>query len=63
MRLGCKSELLPVSWTRTLSRAGHPLELHRADIADGRVAPLDLTLGKHSTIGAAFVSIEATKSK
>ena len=33
-------ELLPVWWTRCLARGGDPLELHRAEIADGRVASL-----------------------
>jgi len=32
------SELLPVWWTVTLAHGGDPLELHRAAIADGRVA-------------------------
>ena len=32
-------ELLPVWWTPPLSRHGDPLEFHRADIANGRVAP------------------------
>ena len=32
-------ELLPVWWTPPLSRCGDPLEIHRADIANGRVAP------------------------
>jgi hypothetical protein len=32
-------ELLPVWWTPSLSRRGDPLEFHRADIANGRVAP------------------------
>ena len=34
------SELLAVWWTRCLARGGDPLELHRAEIADGRVASL-----------------------
>ena len=34
------SELLPVSWTPPLSHRGDPLEFHRADIANGRVAPV-----------------------
>ena len=33
-------ELLPVWWTRSSARGGDPLELHRAEIADGRVASL-----------------------
>ena len=33
-------ELLPVWWTRCLARGGNPLELHRAEIPDGRVASL-----------------------
>jgi len=33
------SELLPVSRTPGLSRCGDPLEFHRAEIANGRVAP------------------------
>ena len=32
-----KGELLPVWWTHSLARVGHPLELHGAEIADGRV--------------------------
>ena len=33
-----RPELLPVWWTRCLARGGDPLKLHRAEIADGRVA-------------------------
>ena len=32
-------ELLPGWWTPPLSHRGDPLEFHRADIANGRVAP------------------------
>jgi len=32
--------VLPVWWTCCLARDGDPLELHRAEIADGRVASL-----------------------
>jgi hypothetical protein len=33
-------ELLLVWWTLSLARGGDPLELYRADVADGRVASL-----------------------
>ena len=39
-RLKRLCELLPVWWTRSSARGGDPLELHRAEIADGRVASL-----------------------
>ena len=51
-------ELLPVWWTRCLARGGDPLELHRADVADGRVASLrvveELDVVEH--VGAGLVT-------
>ena len=48
-------ELLPVWWIPPLARGGDPLEFHRADVADGRVAPLriveELDVVKHVRTG------------
>jgi putative transposase len=37
-----RSDLPPVPWTPALSRCGHWLELHRADVTDSRMASLQI---------------------
>ena len=57
-------ELLLVWWTGSLARGGAPLELHRAEIADGRVPSLRVVkpLDVVEHIGPSLVAISSRLS-